>query len=108
MPDERAVKHRDENTDAGARHIFREFIPAFVLNRCGFALEYEPPIDGKTPDWVDQSTGVLLENVTFERGGTSPFLSCVSAAITAKCDKYADTIARNSLTRIPYLDSHER
>ena len=36
-----AEKHHDENTDAGSRHIFREFIPASILNRSGFALEYE-------------------------------------------------------------------
>ena len=44
-----AAKHRDENTDAGARHVFREFIPAYVLNRCGYSLEYNRSIGGKTP-----------------------------------------------------------
>ena len=39
-----AEKQRDENTDAGARHIFREFIPAYILNKNGFTLEYERPI----------------------------------------------------------------
>ena len=45
-----AEKHGDENTDAGVRHIFREFIPASTLNRSGFAFEYERSIQGKTPD----------------------------------------------------------
>jgi len=44
-----AEKHCNENTDAGARHIFREFIPAFRLNQNGFAFEYDKPIQEKRP-----------------------------------------------------------
>ncbi len=46
-----AEKQRDENTDASARHIFREFLPASILNKNGFALEYEKPI-GREGDVV--------------------------------------------------------
>jgi len=101
-----AQKQQDENTDASARHIFREFIPAFVLNRCGFTLEYEHPLDGTTPDWFDQPRRLIVENLTFERGGTSPFLSRVRAATTKKCDKYADVITNHSLSIVVavYLD----
>lgn len=59
-----AEKHRDENTDAGARHIFREFIPASILNQNGFAFEYEKPIQGKTPDWLDDTARLMLESYT--------------------------------------------
>lgn len=45
-----AAKQRDENTDASARHIFREFIPASILNENKFSLEYERLIEGKRPD----------------------------------------------------------
>ena len=44
-----AEKHRDENTDAGARHIFREFIPASILNQNGFSFEYEKLYREKRP-----------------------------------------------------------
>jgi len=65
-----AEKHRDENTDAGARHIFREFIPASILNHNGFAFEYEKPMQGKTPDWLDDIARLMLESYTYERGGS--------------------------------------
>jgi hypothetical protein len=101
-----AEKQRDENTDAGARHIFREFIPASVLNKNGFALEYERPIEGKRPDWLDDTAKLMLESYTYERGGSSNFFDRVSSAVTAKCNKYKDIIAANSLRFVVavYLD----
>jgi hypothetical protein len=73
-----AVIHRDENSDAGARHIFREFIPASVLNQNGFAFEYEKTILGKTPDWLDNTAKFMLESYTYERGGSSSFLDRIT------------------------------
>ena len=87
-----AAKYRDENTDAGARHVFREFIPAYVLNRCGFSLEYNSSVGGKTPDWFDAEFGLLMDSYTYERGGTSPFVDRVASAVQNKCSKYQDVI----------------
>jgi hypothetical protein len=83
-----AEKHDDERTDAGARHVFRELIPAARLNAKGFNLEYERLIDGKTPDWVDFGVGLMMECYTYERGGSAPFHDRVNAAVAAKCAKY--------------------
>jgi hypothetical protein len=101
-----AEKQRDKNTDAGARHIFREFIPASILNKKGFALEYERFIEGKRPDWLDDTAKLMLESYTYERGAFSPFLVRVTAAINDKCNKYSDTIEANSLRFVVavYLD----
>lgn len=101
-----AEKQRDENTDAGARHIFREFIPTFILNKIGFALEYERLIEGKKPDWLDDTAKLMLESYTYERGASSPFLVRVTAAITDKCNKYRELIEANSLRFVVavYLD----
>jgi hypothetical protein len=99
-------KHRDENTDAGARHIFREFIPASILNQNGFAFEYEKPIQGKTPDWLDDTARLMLESYTYERGASSSFFDRVKSSVTGKCNKYKDIIAANSLRFVVaiYLD----
>lgn len=101
-----AQKQKDENTDAGARHVFREFIPAYILNRSGFQLEYEHSIDGQTPDWVDQNRKLIVENATFERGGKSPFLSRVQSSVASKCEKYSDLVNKHSFAFIVavYLD----
>ena len=94
----RAVaKHHDENTDAGARHVFREFVPAYVLNRYGYSLEYNRSIDGKTPDWFDATSGLLMEVYTYERGGISPFVDRVASAVRGKCGKYRDVVDALSL-----------
>jgi len=101
-----ALKHQDENTDAGARHKFREFIPAYMLNLNGYTLQYDVKIDGKTPDWLDNNSHLLMESFTFERGGTSPFWSRVHSATAEKCSKYT-TIADNhyfSIVVAVYLD----
>jgi len=101
-----AEKHRDENTDAGARHIFREFIPASILNMNGFAFEYEKPIQGKTPDWLDDTARLMLESYTYERGGSSSFFDRVASSVTGKCNKYKGIVAANSLRFVVavYLD----
>lgn len=101
-----AEKWRNENTDAGARHIFREFIPASILNKNGFALEYEKLIAEKRPDWLDDTARLMLESYTYERGASSPFLVRVTAAITEKCSKYKKIIEENSLRFVVavYLD----
>lgn len=101
-----AEKHGDENTDAGARHIFREFIPASILNQNNFAFEYEKPIQGKTPDWLDDTAKLMLESYTFERGGASSFFDRVTSAAIEKCSKYQDIVVANSLLFIiiVYLD----
>jgi hypothetical protein len=91
-----AKKHRNENTDAEARHVFREFLPAAVLNRHGHSLEYECTIDGQTPDWIDLEGKLLMESYTFERGGSSGFRDRVSSAIADKCAKYKKMAARHS------------
>jgi len=92
-----AEKYRDENTDAGARHIFREFIPATVLNQNGFSFEYEKKVQGKTPDWLDETAKIMLESYTYERGGSSNFHDRVSSSVSAKCIKYRDIVAACSL-----------
>lgn len=101
-----AEKHQDENTDAGARHIFREFIPASILNQKGFAFEYEKLIEGKRPDWLDIPERLMLESYTFERGASSRFFDRVTSSVTDKCNKYKDIIAVNSLRFIVavYID----
>ncbi len=101
-----AEKYRDENTDAGARHIFREFIPASILNQNGFAFEYEKPLKGKTPDWLDDTARLMLESYTYERGGSSSFFDRVTSSVTGKCNKYKDIIAENNLRFLVavYLD----
>ena len=101
-----AEKHRDENTDAGARHIFREFIPASVLNQNGFAFEYERSLRGKTPDWIDDTAKLIMESYTYERGGSSSFFDRVSSSVTHKCNKYRDIIVDNDLRFVVavYLD----
>ena len=101
-----AEKHGDENTDAGARHIFREFIPASTLNQNGFAFEYEKPIRGKSPDWLDDTAKLMLESYTYERGGSSSFFDRVTSSVTGKCNKYKDIVTANYLRFIVavYLD----
>ena len=101
-----AEKHRDENTDAGARHIFREFIPASVLNQNGFAFEYEKPIQGQRPDWLDSTAKIMMESYTFERGGSSTFFERVSSSVIDKCNKYKEIVAANSYRFViaVYLD----
>ncbi len=88
-----AAKHQDENTDAAARHIVREFIPAYALNvEVGYNLKYEVKIGGKTPDWLETEAKLLMDGYTFERGGSSTFPERVLNAISVKCSKY-DNIA---------------
>jgi hypothetical protein len=101
-----AEKHRDENTDASARHIFREFIPASILNQSGFAFEYEKTIEGKKPDWLDATARLMLESYTFERGASSSFLDRVTSSITDKCSRYKEIIEANLLRFVVavYLD----
>jgi hypothetical protein len=101
-----AIKHRDENTDAAARHIFREFIPASILNKNGFSFEYEKPILGKKSDWVDFTSRLMLESYTFERGGSSSFFDRVMTSVTNKCNKYKGIVEKNALRFIVaiYLD----
>lgn len=84
-----AVKYQDENTDAGARHKVREFIPASLLNLNGYSLQYDVKIDGKTPDWLDNENHLLMESITFERSGTSPFPDRVYSVAEEKCSKYS-------------------
>ena len=101
-----AETHHDENTDAGARHIFRELIPASILNQNGFAFEYEKPIMGKTPDWSDETAKQIIESYTYERGGSSSFMDRVTSSVAGKCNKYKGFIEASSLRFIVavYLD----
>jgi hypothetical protein len=101
-----AEKHLDENTDAGARHTFREFMPASILNQNGFAFEYEKLVQGKTPDWLDDTARLMLESYTYERGGSSDFIDRVSSSVAGKCNKYKDIVTANSLRFLVavYLD----
>jgi hypothetical protein len=92
-----AEKHRDENTDAEARHAFRELIPAYVLNQKGFTLEYHQPIHGKTPDWLDSGSRLMVESYTYERGGRLAFAERVSSVAAEKCLKYKDILVANHL-----------
>jgi len=101
-----ALKHQNENTDAGARHKFREFIPAYLLNLNGYSLQYDVKIDGKTPDWLDKESRLMMESLTFERGGTSPFRSRVHSAAAEKCSKYSAIADHHFLSIVVavYLD----
>lgn len=101
-----AAKYQDENSDAGARHKFREFIPAYVLNLKGYSLQYDVEIDGKTPDWLDNGSRLLMESLTFERGGTSTFPSRVYSGAAEKCSKYSAIADNHSLSIVVavYLD----
>ncbi len=78
-----------ENADAGARHKFREFIPAYVLNLYGYSFQYDVKIDNKTPDWLDNKSNLLMEVFTFERYGKSSFQSRVYSGAEEKCSKYS-------------------
>lgn len=102
-----AIKHGDENTDAAARHIFREFIPSSILNQNGFSFEYERPLLGKKPDWMDERARLMMESYTYERGGTSHFLDRIMSKVTCKCNKYKSIIEEKSLSFIiaVYIDS---
>jgi hypothetical protein len=91
-----AEKIKDENTDSGARHIFREFIPASEFNKCGFCFEYEKLINGKTPDWIDERNKILMECFTYERGGSSEFIQRIESRIQEKADKYKEIIIERS------------
>mgnify|MGYP001080069735 CR=1 FL=1 len=101
-----AAKYQDENTDAGARHKFREFIPAYKLNLYGYSLQYDVQIKGKTPDWLDIGSRLMMESLTFERGGTSPFESRVNSGVAEKCTKYSAIADDHSLSVVVavYLD----
>ena len=101
-----AEKHRDENTDASARHIFREFIPTSILNQGGFALEYEKQIEGRKPDWLDETAKLMLESYTYERGASSSFVARLTSSIADKCNKYKEIIETYSLRFVVavYLD----
>jgi hypothetical protein len=101
-----ALRHQDENTDAGARHKFREFIPAYVLNLNGYSFQYAVQIDGKTPDWLDNKSSLMMESLTFERGGTSQFRSRVPAGASEKCSKYSAIAEHHFLSIVlaVYLD----
>lgn len=101
-----AAKYQVENADAGARHKFREFIPAYVLNLHGYSLHYDVQIDGKTPDWLDDRSCLMMESFTFERGGTSPFTSRVFCGAAEKCAKYSTIADDHSLSIVVavYLD----
>lgn len=101
-----AEKHRDENTDSAARHIFREFIPASLLNRFGYHFEYNHKLHGLTPDWCDLDSGFLMESYTFERGFTSTFMKRVRSSINTKCARYVGLTERYTLRFVVavYLD----
>jgi hypothetical protein len=101
-----AVKYQDENTDAGARHKVREFIPAYLLNLNRYSLHYEVKIGGKTPDWLDIENRLLIESFTFERGGKSPFPSRINSVAEKKCSKYSSIAGHYSLSIVVavYLD----
>ncbi len=101
-----AVKYQDENTDAGARHKFREFIPAYLLNLNGYSMQYDVKIEGKTPDWIDYENRLLIESITFERGGTSPFPSRAYSGAAEKCSKYSSIADHHFLSIVVavYLD----
>jgi hypothetical protein len=90
-------KYQNENTDANARHIYREFILAYELNKHGFSFEYEKNLQAKKPDWLDLTAKIMIESYTYERGGSAPFIDRVSAAINKKCNKYEMIIESNSL-----------
>ncbi len=100
------LKHQNENTDAGARHKFREFIPAYLLNLNGYSLQYDFEIEGKTPDWIDKKYRFMMESLTFERGGTTPFQFRVYAGVAEKCSKYSAIADHHDLSIViaVYLD----
>ena len=91
-----ALKHLDPNTDAEARHNFHEFVPAAALNSTGFKFEYEPKLNGKTPDWVDFDENILLECYTLETGGINA-TSRMQQNIRDKCSKYQSISANHQL-----------
>lgn len=101
-----AAKYQDENTDAGARHKVREFIPAYVLNLNGYSMQYDAQIDSKTPDWLDKGSLLMMESFTFERGGTAPFPSRVYSVVAEKCSKYSAIADHHFLSIVVavYLD----
>ena len=101
-----ALKHQNENADAGARHKFREFIPAYLLNLNDYSLQYDVKIDDKTPDWLDKESCLMMESLTFERGGTSLFRSRVHSAAAEKCSKYSAIADHHFLSIVVavYLD----
>jgi len=101
-----ASRYQNENADAGARHKFREFIPAYVLNLNGYSLQYDVEIDSKTPDWLDRESRLIMESLTFERSGTTPFPSRVYSVVEEKCSKYSTIADHHSLSIVAavYLD----
>lgn len=100
------TEEKIENADAGARHKCREFIPAYVLNLHGYSFQYDVRIDGKTPDWLDNKSSLLMEVFTFERNGKSSFQSRVYSGVEEKCSKYSMIADDHSLSIVVavYLD----
>jgi hypothetical protein len=101
-----ALKNRDEVTDAHARNVFREIVPAYTLNRAGCSFEYEKQFGDLTPDWFDQRNSIILECYTFQRGATSEFAIRTRSALEKKHNRYASIVsAQNARLLIcVYLD----
>jgi len=92
-----AVKTGSEEADAQARHIFREFVVATRLNANGLHLEYEKKLGGRTPDWYDEESRLLLEVFTCERGGRANPVKRIAERITEKVADYRQLVEDHNL-----------
>lgn len=81
-------KNEDEQADKSARHTFREFLLGDRLNRAGYCLEYDPIIDGKTPDWYDESNKLIIEVFTCEIGAGNELGKRVADKVATKVMRY--------------------
>lgn len=91
-------KYGSENVDEGARHMFRELLVGDKLNRAGYRLEFSPNIEGKTPDWYDEGSHLIIEVFTCERGGVSELEKRVAQSIEEKVTKYQKIIGTHSVS----------
>lgn len=103
--------------DEQARHTFREFLIGNYLLEAGFcSLEYSPELNGKTPDWLDKTRGILVEVFTNERSGGSLPLNRALSVLQKKLEKYAALASKSDFSFIVAIhgdflggiDIHER
>jgi len=88
---------RTAQADAAVRHTYHEFIVGRHLQRMGFSPEYNRPIAGKTPDWFDAETRLLVEVFSVD-GGTTDASSRVISRMAKKLLRYAPTVRAESLS----------
>jgi hypothetical protein len=90
-------KHRTAQSEEHAFHTFREFLVGWKLNQNGFALEYSKKVGGQTPDWFDESNGLILEVFTVEsRGNPANATKRAVDGVAEKVGRYRNLVLAQS------------